>query len=368
MPKKITREWLERQLYKAYRQAKKHKGHTKDVYLFEMNLAENMRQLVEDLFMGRYKPSRGIAFIIKVPVMREIFAAPFRDRIVHHFLYNMSYYWWDKRLQHDSYSCRIGRGSLMGVKRLQHFIKSVSRDYTRPAYVLKLDIQGYFMSLSRKKLYERVCWGLEAQFAEEKRLCKFMKYIWGEIIFDDPCSGVFIRGSRKDWRYLPKTKSLFCQPAGHGIVIGNLSSQLLSNIYLDALDRYVTIVLGYKAYGRYVDDFFIVVEGSQLPQLKKDITRIEKYLKDDLGLTLHPKKRHLQEVQQGVEVLGAVIYPGHIEPSRRFKNNFYKAAAEVYMSYRDYASIASYIGLSKHYNTKKMTKKLFDYYGWDYRY
>ena len=147
MPKKITREWLERQLYKAYRQAKKHKGHTKDVYLFEMNLAENMRQLVEDLFMGRYKPSRGIAFIIKVPVMREIFAAPFRDRIVHHFLYNMSYYWWDKRLQHDSYSCRIGRGSLMGVKRLQHFIKSVSRDYTRPAYVLKLDIQGYFMSL-----------------------------------------------------------------------------------------------------------------------------------------------------------------------------------------------------------------------------
>ncbi|MBQ3264089.1 hypothetical protein IJH06_03205 [Candidatus Saccharibacteria bacterium] len=366
--KKLTRRWLKRELYKAYLEARKHKRHTKDVYLFEQNLEANLDQLCEDLFMRRYKPSRGIAFIIKVPVMREIFAAPFRDRIVHHFLYNMSYYWWDRRLENDSYSCRKGRGTLFGIKRLQHFIKSVSRDYTQKAYVVKLDIQGYFMSLSRKKLYERVCWGLDMQFSEERSMRGFLKYIWGEVIFDDPCKGVFIRGSKKDWRRLPRSKSLFRQPPGFGIVIGNLSSQLLSNIYLDALDRYVVHELGYKAYGRYVDDFFIVVDEAHLAQLKEDVKKIERFLKEELCLTLHPNKRYLQEAHKGVEFLGTVIYPGHIGVTRRFKNNFYKAAAEVSMGYRDVASMASYLGLAKHYDVMKLAKDVFEWYGWDYYY
>ena len=368
MSKTVNREWLYKKLYKAYLEARKNKRHTKDVYNFEMNLSENLMQLTEDLVNRRYKPSRGIAFIVKRPVIREIFAAPFRDRIVHHFLCDMSMEWWDRRLIYDSYSCRKGKGTLFGITRMKHYIHSVSRDYTRPTYVAKLDIQGYFMSLSRDKLFERVTWGLERQFADDPVLCDFLKYVWHEIIFDDPTKGVMMRGSVKDWKKLPRTKSLFCQPPGKGIVIGNLSSQMLSNIMLDLLDRYVRDELGYKAYGRYVDDFFFVVEEKDLPQLKTDIKKIENYLKDDLGLTLHPKKRYFQEVHKGVEFLGAVIYPYHIVPTRRFKNNFYRAAAEVGMGYREIDSVMSYLGHSAHFNNKRQIAKVFDYYGWDYHF
>lgn len=364
----IDRRWLTRQLYKAYLEARKNKRHTKDVYMFEMNLAQNLAQLREDLINHRYKPSRGIAFIVRRPVIREIFAAPFRDRIVHHFLYNMSYSWWDRRLIYDSYSCRKKKGTLFGIMRLKHHICSVSQDYTRPAYVLKLDIQGYFMSLSRDKLYERVAWGLDWQFADDVVLRDFLKYIWHEIIYDDPTKDVMMRGPRKGWARLPKTKSLFCQPPGKGIVIGNLSSQLLSNIMLDILDRYVKYELGYEHYGRYVDDFYIVVTKEELPKLKRDVKKIEEFLKGELELTLHPNKRYLQEVHKGVEFLGVVVYENRIVPSKRFKNNFYRAAAEVGMGYREVDSVLSYLGHSKHINSKKLAAKVFEYYAWDYRY
>lgn len=364
----IDRNWLTKELYNAYLAARKNKRHTKDVYLFEMNLRENLAQLREDLINRRYKPSRGIAFIVKRPVIREIFAAPFRDRIVHHLLYNMSYDWWDKRLIYDSYSCRKKKGTLFGIMRLKHHIHSVSRDYTRPAYVLKLDLRGYFMSLSREKLYKRVVWGLDQQFKKNYVLRDFLKYIWHEIIFDDPTVGVLRRGSVKDWQKLPKTKSLFCQPPGKGIVIGNLSSQMLSNIMLDMLDRYVKFDLGYKNYGRYVDDFYFVVTKEELPKLKQDIKKIDDLLKDELELVLHPNKRYLQEVHKGVEFLGVVIYPNRLVPSRRFKNNFYKAAAEVGMGYKDAESMLSYLGYSKHYNSKKLSSEVFNFYAWDYTY
>ena len=88
---------------------------------------------------------------------------------------------------------------------------------------------------------------------------------------DDPCRDVRRKGWPQDWRNVPDAKSLFKQPAGVGIVIGNLTSQLLSNIYLDQLDRFVTQTLGWKAYGRYVDDFYIVVAEEDLPRVLKDV-------------------------------------------------------------------------------------------------
>ena len=134
------------------------------------------------------------------------------------------------------------------------------------------------------------------------------------------------------------------------------------------LDRYIKYELGYKRYGRYVDDFYIVVTEEELPQLKEDIKKIEKFLKNKMELTLHPKKRYMQEVHKGVEFLGVVIYPYHIVPSKRFKNNFYKAAAEVGMSYRDVDSVLSYMGHTKHINGLKLAEKVFDYYSWEFRY
>lgn len=360
-------EWLLHQLEIAYLDARKGKRKSRDEHKFEMFDVQNLEILRDDILHKRYKPSRGIAFITLRPVIREIFAAPFRDRIVHHLLYNMVADWWDKKFIYDSYSCRKHKGTLLGIKRLEHHIRSVSRNYTRKAYVIKMDIQGYFMSLPRKGLYDLVREGAKEQFVDRPDLRDLVMYLWEQIIFDDPVKGVRCRPPLSRWNDLPKNKSLFCQPPGQGIVIGNLSSQLLSNIYLDQLDKYVKYVLGYRHYGRYVDDFYIVVPEEQYEQAKRDIAKIEAFLKT-IGLTLHPRKRYMQEVSKGVEFLGVVIYPYHIVMGKRFKKNFYQAAREVGMGQREIDSVVSYLGHSTHFSAKKLAERVFDYMGWEYEY
>ena len=360
-------DWLLHQLYLAYLDARKGKRRTRDEYIFEVNWLENLIRLRDDILHRRYKPFRGIAFITLKPVMREIFAAPFRDRIVHHFLYNMSAEWWDRRFIYDSYSCRKGKGVLLGIKRLEHHIRSVSRNYTRKAYVIKLDIQGYFMSLSREKLFEIVYDGLNKQFADNEPRRDLLAYLWKEIIFDDPVKDVKRRGPLKRWEKLPKNKSLFGQPEGQGIVIGNLSSQLLSNIFLNQLDRYVKYELGHNNYGRYVDDFFYVEAAENFERAKRDIEKIREFL-EGIGLTLHPKKVYIQEVQKGVEFLGVVVYPYHTVPGKRFKKNFYRAVREFEIGRREVESVVSYLGYAKHHNAKKLCKRVFDSVGWEYKF
>jgi len=360
-------EWLLHQLTIAYFDARKGKRRSRDERRFEANWLENLVILRDDIVHRRYKPSRGIAFITLRPVIREIFAAPFRDRIVHHFLYNMVAEWWDRKFIYDSYSCRKRKGTLLGIKRLEHHIRSVSKNYTEEAYVIKLDIQGYFMSLPRKGLYDLARDGAKKQFESREDLRDLVCYLWEQIIFDDPVKDVKRRPPLDRWEKLPRNKSLFGQPKGQGIVIGNLSSQLLSNIYLDQLDKYVMYELGYKHYGRYVDDFYLVVLKKDLEQAKKDIEKIEEFLKT-ISLTLHPKKRYIQDVRKGVEFLGVVIYPYHTVMGKRFKKNFYAAMAEVGMGRREIESVISYLGHDAHFDSKTLNGKVFEYMGWRYRY
>ena len=211
-------------------------------------------------------------------------------------------------------------------------------------------------------------WGLSRQFAGYSGLYDLLKFTWGKVIFDDPTRGVRRRGSIHDWDILPAYKSLFNQPLGRGIVIGNLSSQLLSNIYLDRLDRFVKIELGYKHYGRYVDDFYIVVTEDELLQLKADLKVIEQFLRDELLLTLHPTKRYIQEVSKGVEFLGAVIYPHHIVPTKRFVRNYYETARLVASGRKELDCAISYLGHLVHLNGKKLSSRVFDSVGWQYRF
>ena len=360
-------DWLMKELWRAYYDARKGKRSTLDEHLVELNAAENLVNLHDAIMEGCYRTGRGIAFIVWRPVTREIFAAPFRDRIVHHFLYNMVANWWDKRLICDAYSCRKRKGVLYGVDRMEHHIRSVSDNYERAAYVVKLDIRGYFMSLPREGLMQRVKWGLDREFPERGQLYQTLMILWQTIIFDDPCDGVIRKGSLEDWDMLDSNKSLFCQPPGQGIVIGNLSSQLLSNLYLDLLDRFVKYDLGYKHYGRYVDDFYMVVTEEELPQAKRDIGAIADYL-TSLKLTLHPEKILIQEVHKGVPWLGSVIYPWGRAPSKRVKRFYTEAAMEVAMGIGDMSSIVSYMGHIKHDKHRAFEKRLFDYLGWEYRF
>lgn len=341
--------WLHRELKKAYYAARINKTKKPQVVEFDKIAAKEITALTLEIYNKTYTPRPSTAFIVNKPVKREIFAADFRDRIVHHFLFNQVNHWWNRRFIEDSYSCRKGKGTLYGIQRLAHHIQSESRNYTTPTYVLKLDIQGYFMSLNRKKLYQRAIWGLNRQFPYQGYVYQVCKFLWKTVIFNDPLQNVVYGCPRSAWKGLPPSKSLFCQPKGRGIAIGNLTSQLLSNIYLDQLDRFVTLVLGFRHYGRYVDDFYIISQSKE--RLIQVTQRIESYLKIELSLTLHPNKRHLQECHKGISFIGATVYPYRIQPGRRLKHNLITALSDPHHTH---ATDASYRGLVKYFRHYKL--------------
>ena len=345
-------EWLKKELKKAYRAARLGKTKKPEVVEFDKVAKKEINALAYEIYTHKYSPRPSKAFIVNKPVQREIFAANFRDRIVHHFLFNQVNPWWNRHFIEDSYSCRVGKGTLYGIKRLSRHIRSVSQNYTRPAYVLKLDIQGYFMSLDRKRLYDRALWGLDRQFDNKGYCYQVCLYLWKVIIFNDPTKDVVIACPRSAWKGLPPNKSLFRQPNGRGIAIGNLTSQLLSNIYLDQLDRFVVYTLGFRHYGRYVDDFYIVSESkSNLVLAKKTI---QEYLSEELALKLHPKKQYLQECSKGVSFIGAVIYPYRLYPGKRLKHNLLHALS---LETCTKATRASYCGLVSHYRHYTLIQK-----------
>lgn len=366
--------WLRRyenklllELYVAYLEARKNgKRKTKDEQNFESNLMQNLITLRDALLNKTYHPSRGIAHVIHRPVIREIFAAPFVDRVAHHWVYDKIYDWWDKRFIYDSYSCRVGKGTLFGIKRLDTMVRRASHNYSQPTWVVKMDIQGYFMSLNRKKLYKRVIWGLDQQYENRTHLREYeiLKFVIYEIIFDDPVIGVKKRDWPQAWKDLPKNKSLFFQEEGWGIVIGNLTSQLFSNIYLDMLDRYIKYTLGYKYYGRYVDDFFLVLNEKEMRDLSRSVEAIREFLRR-MGLTLHPKKFYVQKIEKGASFIGGVIYPWHIDPSRRVKGNFRNALKQFGEGKNDATSIVSYMGHTVHLSHAEFERKIFKEIGWN---
>lgn len=360
---------LQLKLWKAYKEARRGKRATEDEQRFEVNADENLMLLRKDILARTYRPSRSTAHIIFKPVIREIFAAPFRDRSVHHLMYDEVYEICDNRFIYDSYSCREGKGTLFGIERLDYHIRSTSRNYADEVYIAKFDLQGYFMSLPRKELYEKVLEILEIMLKKtgDKKTYEIMKFLWYQVIFDDPVDGAVRKGKLSDWDLLPPEKSLFNQAPGVGIVIGNLTSQLLSNIYLDQLDRFIVHDLGYKHYGRYVDDFYMVVAAEELEQLKKDVFVIEGFLRS-IKLTLHPRKRAILTPEMGVPFLGAMVHKGYILPGKRLKQNFRTACKMVQAGEKDIETLISYMGHVEHFNKIRFLSRELDRIACDYYY
>lgn len=361
--------WLLEELIEAYSKARVGgKRKSANEHRVEMNEIENLGILRDTILAQKYKPSRGVAFMIQDPKLREVFAATFIDRIVHHFLCKYAFRWWESRLWRGSYSCRKGKGTYHGIIDLQKNMRRVSCDGKYETVVVKLDLRGYFMSLNRKKLYKRVLWGLNQQFPDGGAKYRILKYLWKQVIFDDPTDGVRVKGDEKTWNKLPPSKSLFYQPKGQGIVIGNLTSQLLSNIFLDLLDRFIVFELGYQAYCRYVDDFCFVIRLKDLDRfLSVDMPRIIEYLAK-MGLTLHPDKQEIVNIKDGVEFIGAKVYLDHIVPGKRILKNF---ADKVYafetQGIGDPASIGVYDGFLSKYSSEKAIRKIYGGVGWKYK-
>ncbi len=308
-------------LFQAYFDARPGKRNTYDVQRIETNLFDNLYGLAKDIANRTYAPSRSEAFIVVDPVVREIFAAAFRDRIVHHLVVN------------------------------------ICMNYTRPTYFVKMDIKGFFMSMDRTKLMELAVQGAHEQFRFFGPLGRLLAYLWRQVIADNPLTAVRIRGKMKDWDALPRDKSMFFQTEGHGIVIGNLTSQLLSNIFLDQLDKFIIYQLGYQHYGRYVDDFYVVVTEDECGQLSRDIERIRGFLRG-LGLTMHPNKTKWLPVDRGVPYLGHQIRNGHIEMDWRYQQKYLKAIQELMRGSKELDVLTSYMGGCFNYGCRRMQERI----------
>ncbi len=293
-------------LYRAYRQCRRRKRNTHNALVFERRLEENLVALRDALQRGTYRPGRFLAFMVEKPKRREIFAADFRDRVVHHLLVAHLERTWERRFIHDSLACRKGKGTHAGVERLRSFARKVTANATRPAWYLQLDVRGFFITLNRRILWDRL-----AAVEHDPAVLWLLRL----ILFHEPTDNCQFRGARRSaFERLPEHKTLFRASAGCGLPIGNLTSQFGANVYLDALDQFVKHELKARYYVRYCDDMVLLsADAAELAGWERAIGR---FLDERLQLSLNDRRK-LRPVSDGIDFLGYIVRPDYLLVRRR---------------------------------------------------
>jgi retron-type reverse transcriptase len=268
-------------LYEAYIRARKGKRNRQEVLEFEQNLEGNLIQLQNDLIWGEYRTGTYRQFFIQEPKLRQVAALPFRDRVVQHALVAAIEPIWESRFIYDSYACRPGRGTHRGADRAQEMMRKVKRQHGR-IYALKADISKYFANINHATL---------KRMLHKKISCRRTLNLIDEII---------------------DSTNALSDRYGVGLPIGNLTSQLWANVYLDELDRFVKHTLRESYYIRYMDDFVVIHhDKSHLQRVRADI---ESYLIDHLQLKTNSKTQVFPVSNIGgraLDFLGYRIWPTH---------------------------------------------------------
>lgn len=321
------------QLVRAWLDCRRTKRNTASARAFEAFAERNLCELHDELASGAYQPGRSICFVITRPRPREVWAAQFRDRIVHHLLYNRIAPRFHAAFTADTCACIPGRGTLYAARRLEHQVRSVTANWQRPAHYLKADLANFFVSIDKAVLLDQLARRVAEPWWLQLAEC---------ILMHDPRGQVELRGERELLRLVPAHKSLFNAPAGHGLPIGNLSSQFFANVLLNDLDQHVKHRLRAPHYVRYVDDFVLLHSSAQW--LNAALADIERLLVDRLHLRLNPRKTILQPADRGIDFVGQVIRP-HRRTTR--PRTLTSAIQRVQRASADelYATANSYFGL-----------------------
>lgn len=288
-----------------------------DVQEFQMRFMDNILELHEDLQDGRYTHSSYVAFKISDPKPRDIHKASVRDRLLHHAIYRILYPFFDSRWIADSYSCRNNKGTHRAMNTFQKYARQVSKNHTKTAWVLKCDIRKFFASIDHETL---------------------LKVIHNHIV--DPDIMVLLKNI---------VGSFYSTRPGVGLPLGNLTSQLLVNIYMNEFDQYVKHKLKCKHYVRYADDFVFISQDKQ--KLEAYIPRVKEFLTTRLKLDLHPDKVYIKTIASGVDFLGWVHFPKHRVLRSATKKRMIRNLKEE----RSEARLQSYRGLLSHGNAEKLS-------------
>ena len=296
-----------------------------DVQEFGMRLTDNILQLHEQLANFTYIHGGYKAFNISDPKPRNIHKASVRDRVLHHAIYRKLYPFFEKFFIVDSYSCQISKGTHRAISRLGQFYRQVSKNNRRTVWVLKCDIKKFFASIDHKILLE-----ILADYIPDKNILWLLEQVIESFRFGE------------DDRGLP---------------LGNLTSQLFCNIYMNEFDQFVKHKVKTKYYVRYADDFVFLSEDKNC--LVSLTPKISKFLDERLKLSLHPDKIFIRTVASGVDFLGWVNFPHrrvlrNVTKRRMFKGIWQRPKNET---------LQSYLGLISHGDTFNLKQKVLNWYG-----
>ena len=311
-------------LLDAWKEFLKGKQKKKDVQAFEYNLIENVSQLHAELALGTYRHGPYTHFKISDPKPRDIHKASVRDRLVHHAIHRVLYPFFDRTFVSDSYSCRLGKGTYRAMNTFRRYAYQSSKNHAKTVWVLKCDIQKFFASIDHQTLFDI----LRRHLSDERTIALLQNII----------------------------ESFHSTALGKGLPLGNLTSQLLVNIYLNEFDQFAKHKLKALYYVRYSDDFVILsMDRTWLVSL---LPRIQEFLRENLKLKLHPDKVSIATVGSGIDFLGWVHFPDHRVLRTSTKNRMVRTIREK-RGHR--ATVLSYLGLLQHGNAKKLRKRVRDF-------
>ncbi|AXK61501.1 reverse transcriptase [Burkholderia sp. IDO3] len=274
-----------------------------------MDLARNIVEITESLVSGTYVPGPSKCFVITHPKAREVWAATFPDRVVQHLLYDHIHERFERTFIADTYACIKGRGTMRAAEALETKIRSITQNWTRPAYYLKCDIANFFVSIPKPLLLELFLAKIDEPF---------WRWLTEVVLMHDPRIDFKFIGDRALMDLVPPHKRLLDRPAEFGLPIGNLMSQFGANVLMNPFDQFVKHVLRVRHYARYVDDFIFLDESPA--RLNEILAEVTAFLPSKLGVKLNPSKTILQPVDRGVDFVGQVIKPWRRSTRKRTRN------------------------------------------------
>jgi hypothetical protein len=371
-------------LWRHYRQCRRNKRTTLNALAFEINAEANLLALQQELRTHTYRPGRSICFLTDGPKPREVFAADFRDRVVHHLLVSHQERLFEPRFIHDSYACRTGKGTLAASDRLMTFLRQATANGRRPAWALKLDVANFFPSIHKATLD-----GLLARHMRHPELV----WLTRTLLFHDPTTNYRFQsrvrgapGPDSPSYPVPPHKSLFGKHNARGLPIGNLTSQFWGNVYLNPLDHFIKRTLKCPYYLRYVDD--MVLLAPEREALVAWCAAITAFLRERLQLALRPELTTPFPARQGIDFVGWQTWWNRRLPRRRMLGNlrtrlqtFERAAVRpmwggqarrIALQRQDaagsverlQATLASYAGHLRHGATGRAWEEMWAQYPW----
>lgn len=310
-------------VYEAYLDCKRGKMSSTYTIAYIEIAVDDLPRLAYEIYTAIYKPTVSICFLVKYPKLREVFAADFRDRIVHHWIIIRLEPLFERRFQqmgNISFNCRKGFGTLAAVKAAERGMREVSNNYTKKAWVFKGDLVSFFMSIRRDLLWYLLERLIRRHYdgGDKEVLLRTVK----TVVYHHPEDDCIINGNPVEWRNLPKNKSMFTIDRNLGGPIGNHTTQQFANFYLSILfDIWILFLMRGANFRiiRFVDDFLIICDDKDkiLEVVPKLVMIVSHY-----GIRIHKNKRYLQPVSHGVLFVGGYIKPRRTYVSSRTIGRF----------------------------------------------